>query len=229
MLTGHLLEASPRCLYAIEIDRERFSADLEPLAFAHPNLEIIWCDALAFDYRVFFDVPPEKIVANIPYQITTELLWKLLEEAAPAGAASFLLMVQAEAADRISARPGARQSNPLSVTLALMGSVDLVKNVPPEVFRPRPKVQSTIVQIQLDKPRFFEEKKNWRHFIETAYRQRRKTLLNNLFKGLHLEREMIMSWFRKLGVGPKQRAEEIDPDIWNLLYEEWSKMRRAKP
>ncbi len=222
MLTEHLLKAGPRHLYAIEIDR-RFSSELEPLESGYPHLEIIWNDALAVDYGRFFDDQPDKIVANIPYQITTDLLWKLLEEAAPAGTGYFLMMVQKEAAERLSARPGSRRSNPLSVTLARMGTVELLKTVPPEVFQPRPKVQSAIVQIHLKRTGFLQEENQWRYFVETAYRQRRKTLLNNLVGVLHLEREMILDWFEKLGIGPKQRAEELDTQLWDQLYDKWVK------
>jgi 16S rRNA (adenine1518-N6/adenine1519-N6)-dimethyltransferase len=217
-----LLKAGPLRLYTIEIDR-RFSSELEPLKSCHPHLEIIWCDALSVDYRRFFDYQPDKIVANIPYQIITELLWKLLEEAAPAGTGYFLMMVQKEAAERLSARPGSRRSNPLSVTLARMGTVEILKTVPPEVFQPRPKVQSAIVQIHLNRTGFLKEENRWRYFVERAYRQRRKTLFNNLVGGLHLERAMILEWFEKLGIGSKQRAEELDTQAWGQLYEEWVK------
>jgi 16S rRNA A1518/A1519 N6-dimethyltransferase RsmA/KsgA/DIM1 with predicted DNA glycosylase/AP lyase activity len=63
----------------------------------------------------------------------------------------------------------------------------------------------------------------WRYFVERAYRQRRKTLFNNLVGGPHLEREMILDWFEKLGIGRKQRAEELDIQAWNQLYQEWVK------
>jgi len=222
MLTRHLLDAVPHRLFAIEIDR-RFSTDLSPLERQNPNFEIIWSDALNMTCSMFSDVSPNKIVANIPYQITTDLLWMLLEKAAPMGAAYFLLMVQKEAAERLLASPGTRSSNPLSVTLAKMGSSSLVKDVPPEAFWPRPKVQSAILEIRLDLPCFLEKKKKWRNFVEASYRQRRKTLLNNLVHGLHLERELILRWFSKMGIGAKQRAEEIKADVWDALYEEWRK------
>lgn len=228
MLTRHLLEAGPHRLFAIEIDR-RFSTDLSPLEQQNTNLEIIWSDALQMTCSVVSDASPNKIIANIPYQITTDLLWMLLEKAAPMGAAYFLLMVQKEAADRLLASPGTRSSNPLSVTLAKMGSSSLVKVVPPEAFSPRPKVQSAILEIRLDLPCFLEKKKKWRYFVEASYKQRRKTLLNNLVHGLHAEREMILGWFCKTGIGVKQRAEELKADLWDALYEEWIKSGGRNP
>jgi len=222
MLTRHLLKAGPRRLYAIEIDR-RFSSELNSLESFNPHLEIIWSDALAVDYGRLFDCQPNKIVANIPYQITTDLLWKLLEEAAPAGTGYFLMMVQKETAERLFASPGSRRSNPLSVTLARMGTVELLKTVSPEVFQPKPKIYSAIVQIHLNRSGFLKQEMWWRYFVERAYRQRRKTLFNNLVGGLHLERELILNWFEKLGIGRKQRAEELDTQVWNQLYQEWVK------
>ncbi len=228
MLTRHLLNAKPRRLYAIEID-QRFYSELELLESGHPHLQIIWTDALAVDYGRFFDCQPDKIVANIPYQITSDLLWKLLEEAVPAGTEYFLLMVQKEAAERLSAPPGSRRSNPLSVTLARMGTVEILKTVPPEVFHPRPRIQSTIIEIRLNNTSFLKDKNRWRYFAETAYKQRRKTLLNNLVGGLHLEREMVLGWFEKLGIGLKQRAEELGTRSWEQLYEEWVKSGGRDP
>lgn len=227
MLTRRLLEARPARLFVVEIDR-RFSGELDPMSEANANLEVIWADALSVDYRNFFSPHPNKIVANIPYQITTELLWKILEEAAPGGTAYLLLMVQREAAERLKAIPGSRRSNPLSITLSKMATLDVLRTVPPQAFSPRPLVESAILQVCLKAPRLLLEKKWWRFFIETGFRQRRKTLLNNLKGGLRLDREEIIPWFGKVGIGLKQRAEELDLELWEALYEEWTRTESGR-
>lgn len=226
ILTRAILQAGPELLFSIELDRKLEGA-VEPLIGEHGNLKVIWKDALSIDYRSTFSEPPNKVVANIPYQITTELLWKLLEEAAPIGAGFMLLMVQREAAERIQAPARTRRSNPLSLTLSRMGSVKVVKHVPPVVFSPQPKVESAIIRISLSDCLFLENNPCWRFFLEKAFHQRRKTLLNNIVHGLHEKRDEVLEWFEKLEIGEMQRAEELETVKLEGLFRKWNENRRA--
>ena len=133
VLTRELLASPCAFLYSMEIDRglEPFLSDIPLL---HPaRFRLIWGDALEADFSLLSPAP-DKVVANIPYNITTPLLWKLLETLP--SAAYFLLMVQKEAADRMIAPPATKERYPLGVTLELTGSVRNVLNVPPTAFRP---------------------------------------------------------------------------------------------
>lgn len=228
MLTRYILEAQPSRLYAVELDK-RFFAELTALVEANPNLIITWEDALSVDYRTSFDPPPNKVVANIPYQITTDLVWKLVEEAAPSGSIYFILMVQKEAAERLCASPGTRRSNPLSVTLGKIATMEVLLTVPPSAFRPSPKVESALLQVRLEKPLFIKENPRWRIFVESAFRQRRKTLLNNFTASLRLEREQVITWFENCDLPLNRRAEELNIEQWDALYSFWLKYLRAAP
>ena len=101
ILTRGLLSAGPRALCAVEVD-ERLRDGLEALASRDGRLRLFWGDAVRFDYRAELPETPTKIVANLPYHITTPILWAFLEKLIPAGVGYMLLMVQLESAERIA-------------------------------------------------------------------------------------------------------------------------------
>ena len=127
MLTKGLAASGAARVEAVELDA-RLREYLEPIAAANPSLSLHWGDAVTFDYAPLPAIT--HIIANIPYHITTPLVWRLLEVYSGSTMNYMLLMVQAEAAERLSCGAGARASNPLSVTIAAMGGAETVRKVP---------------------------------------------------------------------------------------------------
>ena len=178
VLSREILESPCSFLYSVEIDRtlEPFLSDIHIL---YPErFLLLWGDAMETDYSILTPAPV-KVVANIPYNITTPILWKLLETLPSVG--YFLLMVQREAADRITAVPRTKDRYPLGVTLELLGSTQKVMNVPATAFRPVPEVESCLLEISLQKERrLLVTDGFWRGMLRSGFSQRRKKLLKNL-------------------------------------------------
>lgn len=212
VLTRALLERG--CLlHAVELD-ERLQPELEALAAtSEGRLRLHWGDALRTDFTALSPFP-SKVIANIPYSITTPLIWRLLT-LAPKGLAYCLLMVQKEAADRLLAPADTRERYPLGATLEVMGRTACVRHVPPCCFRPVPRVESALVEIRVERRHDLLADGLWSELLHRAFAHRRKTLQNNLkgFKG-------ISDWgalLREAGVAPGVRAEDVSGPEWLLL------------
>ena len=219
VLTRPLALSGCRHLYSLEIDR-RLEGDLADLEKTFSNLKVFWGDAVTFDYAKDLPQSPHKVIANIPYHITTPLIWKLLEDLAPKGLRYLLLMVQKEAADRLTAPAGTKMRYPLGVTLELMGHVRRLRRVPPGAFRPAPRVDSALIEIEIDRRQSLACDHSWRRLLKAAFGQRRKTLANNLGASFGLPRESLLAIFSDIGVDGKIRAEELDGDQWLRLARE---------
>ena len=213
VLTRELLLRNCACLHAVELDF-RLKEELENLAASDPRLKLSWGDAMKTDYGALAPFP-NKAVANIPYNITTPLIWKLLPFASR-GLSYHLFMVQKEAADRLTAPADSKERYPLGVALEAMGEVRLVRKVPPTCFRPVPRVDSAIVEIRLERNLDLTDDSLWSDLLHAGFRQRRKTLLNNL-KGF----QGIPDWtcrFENLGLDVKIRAEDLRGEEWLEVY-----------
>ena len=204
-LTGLLLEQSKR-LWAIEQD-DRMLAILKKRTKDIGELTIEKSDALKFDYEKLAEElgGPLRIVANLPYNISTPLLFRLLEQRK--AIVDMTLMFQKEVAQRIAATPGSKAYGTLSVQCAMWTTVEKIIDVPPESFLPKPKVDSMVVKLtlrsqpvaQLDDPAFFTQ------VVRAAFGQRRKTL-GNALKPLE---QSPKSWLERAGVDPKRRGETL--------------------
>jgi 16S rRNA (adenine1518-N6/adenine1519-N6)-dimethyltransferase len=212
VLTGALLRAGCARLYAIEVD-SRLKDYLEPLRASHPQLEIVWGDAVRADYGLLNPFP-NKTVANIPYNITTPLIWRLLTFA-PQGLTYHLYMVQKEAADRLTAPPDTKERYPLGVALEVMGRATLARRVSPGCFRPAPRVESALVEIVLERDLHLMEDPLWPALLHVGFRQRRKTLLNNLkgFAGIEDWRPLLDA----AAIPSQIRAEDLSGEDWLRL------------
>lgn len=217
ILTKGLLSFFPKQVFAIEFDR-RLEEFLAPIEAKHENLKIFWADALGFNYK---NLPtlPNKIIANLPYHITTPLFFTFLEQLAPLGAHYFLVMVQLEAAERIVATPHTKNRCPLGITVEAMGGkAQILRRVSPEAFRPRPAVNSAIVEVTLSENFDIANDKKWRHLLQIAFKQRRKTLQNNFLAG-GFNKEQIASLYEKVGLKQTVRAEELTLGEWFAIKE----------
>lgn len=217
-LTNGLLGTPLDVLYTIEID-ERLRSGLERISSRDSRCVCYWADAVKFDYRLLPKVPT-KIIANLPYHITTPLMWAFLEQLVPAGVSYMLLMVQLEAAERITSRERSRARTPLGITIEAMGSAQVVRSVPPTAFHPRPRVSSVIIEIKIERDRDIANNAAWRMLLACSFAQRRKTLVNNWCAGYGksgMTRERALEILTGIGLKPTARAEELPLEVWRAL------------
>lgn len=220
ILTRGLLSAGPRALYAVEVD-ERLRDGLEALASRDGRLRLFWGDAVRFDYRAELPETPTKIVANLPYHITTPILWAFLEKLIPAGVGYMLLMVQLESAERIASPERSRARSPLGVTVEAMGGAEILRKVPPQAFRPQPRVNSALIEIKIEKNRGLANDRAWRALLARSFTQRRKTLVNNWTAGYaDIDRERALAILDAHGLSATARAEELPLEKWFELAKE---------
>ncbi|MBT8417796.1 MAG: 16S rRNA (adenine(1518)-N(6)/adenine(1519)-N(6))-dimethyltransferase RsmA [Silicimonas sp.] len=206
-LTRGLLAEGARKVLAIEKDARCLPA-LAEIAAAYPGrLEILNADALEIDAARLLE-PPIRVVANLPYNVGTELLTGWLEPPAwPPFWESLTLMFQREVADRIVAAPGSKTYGRLSILVAWRSDARIVMELPPEAFTPPPKVRSAVVHLTaLPKPRFPADAEVLQRVVARAFNQRRKMLRSSL-KGLapDIEDRLIAA-----GIAPTDRAETVD-------------------
>lgn len=221
-LTRALLRTGLAKLYALEVD-ERLRGCLENIASRDARFCPIFCDALRFDYEKGLEESPVKIVANLPYHITTPLIWTFLEQLAPSGADYMLLMVQKEAAARIASAAGHKDRSPLGITAEAMGEAAVLRTVPPSAFNPQPRVMSAVIEIKIRKNKNIANNRKWRRLLSFSFSQRRKTLCNNWCAGYAaggMSRDMALGILSRHGLSPLARAEELPLEKWFALMEE---------
>lgn len=199
-LTGILSERVKKVI-AIEFDK-RLIERLEDELADRKNVEIVQCDALKFPYE---DIKGNfRVVANIPYYITTPIIFKLLEykEKMP----SMTLLMQKEVAKRITAAPGSKEYGVLSITTQLYTEPVLKFSVSKKAFSPPPKVDSAVLHFKVSSvPRFnIKNEELFLKIVRAAFSQRRKTILNGLKKF-----EGIKDALDKAGIDPKLRVETL--------------------
>ncbi|RDD71755.1 16S rRNA (adenine(1518)-N(6)/adenine(1519)-N(6))-dimethyltransferase RsmA [Paracoccus versutus] len=205
-LTRGLLAEGARHVLAIEKDARALPA-LAEIAAAYPGrLEVIHGDALEVDPLAHLS-PPIRIVANLPYNVGTELLIRWLTPAAwPPFWQSLTLMFQKEVAERIVAQPGGKAYGRLAVLAQWRSEARVVMTLPPEAFVPAPKVHSAVVHLTaLPEPRYPADPAVLNRVVAAGFNQRRKMLRASL-KGLHPEIESLLL---QAGIAPTARAEEI--------------------
>ncbi|MCT4684549.1 MAG: 16S rRNA (adenine(1518)-N(6)/adenine(1519)-N(6))-dimethyltransferase RsmA [Roseicyclus sp.] len=205
-LTRGLLAEGARRVVAVEKDPRCLPA-LAEIAAAYPGrLEVLNADALALDWAAHL-TPPIKVVANLPYNVGTELLVRWLTPPAwPPVWRSLTLMFQREVAERIVAQPGGKAYGRLALLAQWRCSARIVMSLPPEAFSPPPKVHSAVVHLEaLPEPRFPADPKMLERVVATAFNQRRK-MLRAALKGLSPE---IEDHLRAAGLAPTERAEQV--------------------
>jgi 16S rRNA (adenine1518-N6/adenine1519-N6)-dimethyltransferase len=205
-LTAPLI-ARAGCISAIEIDRDLAAALRE--RYTQQQLQLFEADALDFDYASL--PPPLRVVGNLPYNISTPLLFRLCEYAERCRDMHFML--QKEVVLRMAARPSTPDYGRLSVMVQHWFAVTRLFDVPPGAFRPPPKVDSSIVRLV---PRRREERGDvdvdrLRRVVTAAFSQRRKTVGNSLAD--FADRESLV----RLGIDPGARAENLGLDDYVRL------------
>ena len=201
---------------ALELD-ERFIPLLHQLLAPYPHVDIVQGDILAIEPSDL--IPrPYKVVANLPYYITSAILRHLLE--ARRKPSLMVVTVQREVAQRIVARPG--EMSLLAISVQFYGLPRIVARAPSGAFYPSPGVASAVVRIDLyDQPltavndveAFFDT-------VRAGFAQRRKQLRNSLSQGLNLSVEKVVEALRRCGLSEKQRAQELSVEQWAKLHGE---------
>lgn len=218
MLTS-LLARRARRLIAVELDRV-LAAQLRLKFGMTRNVEIIEADILAVDLDSLFGLKPGlgrpgieikptpvKVVGNLPYYITSDILLRLFEYSRYFE--SMVVMVQREVADRIAAEPGGRDYGLLSATAQIYGQVENLFTLPPGAFAPPPKVHSSVLRITVDpqQERLGVAGDGFINFLRLSFGQKRKTLWNNL-KGKY-DDARLKSALSEAGVKTTARAETL--------------------
>lgn len=207
-----LLSGAAKKVIAIELDDELYRKLKENAAFPG-NTEIIHCDALKYPYE---ELGPFKVVANIPYYITTPIIFRLID--AGKNLKSMTLTIQKEVAQRIVAPPGTKDYGVLSIAIQYYACPKMIFTIPKGAFRPVPKVDSAVIRIDmLDKPpvNVLDEKLFFR-VVRTAFSQRRKTLANALKTIIQGKSPLppfskggIKEILTSAGIDPVRRAETL--------------------
>ncbi|MCX5833990.1 MAG: 16S rRNA (adenine(1518)-N(6)/adenine(1519)-N(6))-dimethyltransferase RsmA, partial [Deltaproteobacteria bacterium] len=201
---------------ALEIDRALIPVLHEELK-KYNNVEILHVDALKFEFRSVSEARGGvaiKVVGNIPYNISSQILFRLLEDRGHIS--SMVLMFQKEVAERLVAGPGSKTYGILSVLVRLYTDSAIVLNVPPQCFYPRPRVESAVVRMEIRRRPLVdvEDDALLLTVIRSAFSKRRKTLMNNLKTSsrIGLRDETILRILEGLGIDPARRAETLTPE-----------------
>ncbi len=210
-MTQYLAE-SAREVVAVEIDKALIPI-LEDTLSAYDNVTVINDDILKVDINQIVQEKnggkPIKVVANLPYYITTPIIMGLFESHVPLK--SITIMVQKEVADRMQVGPGTKDYGALSLAVQYYAKPEIVANVPPNCFIPRPNVGSAVIRLTRyeEPPVAVQDEHRMFALIRASFNQRRKTLVNGLTNaaGLHLSKEQVAEALDKLGVSPTVRGE----------------------
>ncbi len=180
-----------------------------------PNLQVVHSDILRFDLTTL--APDYKVVANIPYYLTSKLVRVLSESTNRPSVA--VLLVQKEVAERLAATPG--ELSILGVTAQFYWEISLGPVVPAELFSPPPKVDSQIVVLKRrDNPLFAGvDVREFFRIVKAGFGARRKTLLNSIGAGLHLDKQQTLALLEQAGINPQLRAQNLSLDDWHTLYQ----------
>lgn len=236
VLTAEAAEIADRVI-AIEIDRNLIPILKETLG-RYDNVEVINQDVLKTDITEIINrakadklfTGKVRVIGNLPYYITTPIIMKLLEEGVPAD--SITVMMQKEVADRIRSGPGTRAYGAISVAVQYYCDVERVANVPKEVFVPRPKVDSTVLNLlPLGAEGSGQEETGGRRVeladekvffncVKAAFAQRRKTLLNSLSSAGGMDKDKVRLLLDRAGIDSGRRAETLTIEEFGKLANE---------
>ena len=211
-MTQYLCERAGRVI-AVEIDKALIPI-LNYTLSSYSNVEIINEDILKVDItnlcNKYNNGRPIKVVANLPYYITTPIIMGLFESGCPLE--SITIMVQKEVADRMKCGPGSKDYGALSLAVQFYSNPEIVANVSPESFIPKPGVGSAVIRLtRYPKPPVeVDDEKYMFKLIRAAFNMRRKTMVNSLMSGnLGLTKEEILSAIDKLNLSPQVRGEAL--------------------
>ena len=212
-MTQYLAERAGEVV-AVEIDKNLIPI-LEDTLSAYDNVTVINDDILKVDVNKIVEEKnggrPIKVVANLPYYITTPIIMGLFENHVPLK--SITIMVQKEVADRMQVGPGTKDYGALSLAVQYYASPKIVANVPPNCFIPRPNVGSAVIRLTRyeEPPVQVDDEKKMFAIIRASFNQRRKTLVNGLGNApeLHISKERVAEVLEQMKLSPTIRGEAL--------------------
>lgn len=222
VLTQSLVQVAGQ-VTAVEVD-PRMIALLEPLRRAYPSLRLVEKNVLALDPRELAGGAAYKVVANLPYYITSAVLRHFLETAWRPQL--LVLMVQKEVAGRICADPG--DMSTLSVSVQAFATPEIVRVVPRDSFYPAPEVDSAIVRLRVYAEPVIAPSRERRFFrlVRAGFHDRRKQLHNAFARNLGANREVVGAILDEAGIDATRRAETLSLDEWSRLTDALERQER---
>lgn len=230
-MTQYLCEHAGKVM-AVEIDRKLMEI-LEETLSAYDNVTVVNEDILKLDIAKIAEEEnngkPIKVVANLPYYITTPIIMELFESKVPLD--SVTVMVQKEVAERMQAEPGTKEYGALSLAVQYYAEAEIVANVPPNCFMPRPNVGSAVIRLTCHKTSPVEvlDERFLFRVIRASFNQRRKTLQNGLGNdaSLPINKTQAAEALEKMGLSATIRGETLSLEefarLSNLLWEKRQK------
>lgn len=215
-------------VFAVEIDKQLVTI-LQELFAASDNVRIFQGDALALDFAALrreadargFN-KPFKIIANLPYYITTPLLFYFLEQRD--FWSDMKVMVQKEVAERIAAAPGGKDYGVLTLSVAYDAAAEILFTLPAAAFKPRPQVDSAVIHLRKRSapPVSVADRKKFKSLVRAAFAQRRKVLSNALANGgIGLDKEAVRQLLAAVDIDPRRRGETLSFAEFARLANEW--------
>lgn len=207
-------------LMAVEIDKNLIPI-LEDTLGDYDNVKIVNEDIIKTDIRGLIDENlgggPVKLVANLPYYITTPIIMRFLEE--NINVTDIVVMVQKEVAERMNAQPGGKDFGALSVAVQYYCDTEIVAKVPRHLFVPQPNVDSIVIALRVRPERKYKVDDEDLYFkvVKAAFGQRRKTLLNSISSMGNLAKDQVKEALEEAGIDPNRRGETLSLDEFAIL------------
>lgn len=209
---------------AVELD-QRLLPVLAVTLEGHDNVRVIHGDVLKVDIPELMNHQPFKVVANLPYYITTPIIMALLESRLPIE--RMVMMVQREVALRITAAPGTKDYGALSVAVQYFTEPSIVLDVPPKAFLPAPEVTSSVIccQVRTKPPVELDDERIFFRVVKAAFAQRRKTFSNTM-KTTGLGKDMIDHILERAGIDGGRRGETLSLPEFAAVANAWTSLNR---
>ena len=207
-------------LMAVEIDKNLIPI-LEDTLGDYDNVKVVNEDIIKADIRGLIDENlgggPVKLVANLPYYITTPIIMRFLEE--NINVTDIVVMVQKEVAERMNAQPGGKDFGALSVAVQYYCDTEIIAKVPRHLFVPQPNVDSIVIALRVRPERKYKVDDEDLYFkvVKAAFGQRRKTLLNSISSMGNLAKDQVKEALEEAGIDPKRRGETLSLDEFAIL------------
>jgi len=216
------LALNAKKVIALEID-ERLRPVLAETLDPYDNVEVVYGDVLKLPLREIIEEKcggqPVKVVANLPYYVTTPIIGRLIEENLPLKSIS--VMVQKEVADRMVAKPHTKDYGSLTLFVGFYTEPQIMMKVPKTVFMPQPKIDSSVIRLNVKKDLPDTNRDSYFKLVRAAFSKRRKTLINALSTyGLEADKEEIREALKRAGIQETLRGEDLDMDDYIRLARE---------
>ncbi len=230
VLTAELAERADKVV-CIEID-SRLLPILDETLAEYDNIKIVNEDVLKVDlHRLIAEEFPEMpvaVCANLPYYITSPIIMRLLE--GPLPIRSLTVMVQKEAAVRITAAPGTRECGAISAAVWYYSTPKLLFPVSRGSFLPAPAVDSAVIRLDLPQelPEDLPPREDFFAVVRAGFGQRRKTMLNSLSAGLRWEKDATRALLTAAGIAENARAEQVTLEQWKALTRAYFSMKKSR-